>query len=91
MLRMVMVKKGRIFRSRIELTVAHCKNLEYACTLGWSSDIFLISQNRSSSQRSGMILEVQIQISGARRPPAHARQSYHFQKTPGGPHMNILL
>ena len=26
-----MVKKGRIFRSRIELTVAHCKNLAYAC------------------------------------------------------------
>ena len=30
-------------------------------------NFFLIGQNRSTSQRSGMILEVQIQIFGARR------------------------
>ena len=32
------------------------------CTVWWSVEIFLIGQNRSTNQRSGMILEVQIQI-----------------------------
>ena len=35
------------------------------CTVWWSVEIFLIGQNRSTNQRSGMILEVQIQIFGA--------------------------
>ena len=34
--------------------------------LGWSVEFFLIGLNRSSSQRSGMILEVQIQSFSAR-------------------------
>ena len=45
---------------------------------------FFISQNRSTNQRSGMILEVQIQIFGTRA-PAHARRGFHFQKIAGGP------
>ena len=32
------------------------------CTEGWSVEIFLIGQNMSSNERSGMILEVQIKI-----------------------------
>ena len=60
------------------------------CTFGWSVDIFLISQNRSTKQRSGMILEVQIQIFGTRA-PLHACQSFHFQKIPWGQNINIIF
>ena len=35
-------------------------------TVVWSVEIFLVGQNRSSKQRSGMILEVQIQNFGTR-------------------------
>ena len=43
------------------------------CPVGWKMEIFLIGQNRSTNQRSGMILpvEVQIQIFGA-----HAKFSF---------------
>ena len=59
------------------------------CRVGWSVEIFLIGQNRSTNQRSGMILEVQIQIFGARA-RAHSHQSFHFQKIPGGPNISIF-
>ena len=54
-------------------------------TLGWSVEFFLIGQNRSSNQRSGIILEVQIRSFGAR-----ARQSFRFQKIPGALIINIF-
>ena len=44
-----------------------CKSTLSCCTVGWSVEFFFIRQNRSSNQRSGMILEVQIQNFGARR------------------------
>ena len=47
----------------------------------WSVEIFLIGQNRSSK-----ILEVQFQNLGAR-----SRQSFHFQKIPGHPNINIFF
>ena len=50
-------------------------------TVGWSVEIFLIGQNRSAIQRSGMILEVQIHIFGA-----HYRMRikvFIFKKFPG--------
>ena len=46
---------------------------------------FLIRQNRSSNQRSSIILEVQLQNS------AQGRQSYHFQKIPRGPNINLFF
>ena len=49
-------------------------------------EFFLIDRNRSTNQRSGMILEMQIQIFAA-----HARQIFHFQKIPGGPKFFIFL
>ena len=54
------------------------------CTVGWSVEFFLIGQNRSTNQRSDMIFEVQIQSFGA-------RQSFHFQKIPGGLNINIFF
>ena len=59
----------------------------------WAWKFFLIRQNRSTNQRSVMILEVQIQIFGEHAPcaPAHARQSFHFQKIPEGPNINHFL
>ena len=47
-------------------------------------NFFLIGQNRLTNQRSGMILEVQIRSFGA-------RQSFHFQKIPGGLNINIFF
>ena len=52
-------------------------------TVGWSVEIFFISQNRSTNQRSGMFSEVQIQIFAK-------RASFHFQIIPGGPNINIF-
>ena len=52
-------------------------------TVGWS-DLFLIWQKTALNQRSGIILEVQIQIFGA-------RQSFHFFKISGGLNINIFL
>ena len=52
------------------------------CLLGWTVEMFLIGQNRSTNQRSRMILEVQIQNFGV-------RQSFHFRKIPGG--LNITI
>ena len=49
-------------------------------------EFFLIDRNRSTNQRSGMILEMQIQIFAA-----HARQIFHFQKIPGGPKNYIFF
>ena len=46
----------------------------------------LLGQNRSSNQRSRMILEFQIHNFGA---PACAA-SFHFQKIPGGPNINTF-
>ena len=39
----------------------------------WSVEFFFIGQNRSSNQRSGMILEAVQE---------HTRQSFHFLKVP---------
>ena len=50
-----------------------------SCTVGWSVEFFFHRQNRSTSQRSGMSLEVQIRSLDA-RVPVQARQSFHFQK-----------
>ena len=44
----------------------------------------LIGQNRSTNQRSGMILEAQIQIFEARK-----RKSFHLKKNPRVPNINI--
>ena len=52
------------------------------CTVGWSVEIFLIEQNRSTNQRAGMILEVQIQNFGERA-PVRTHQSFHFKKFQG--------
>ena len=57
--------------------------------VGWSVDIFFIGQSKSTNQRSGMILEVKIQIFGMHE-PVHARQSFRFQKISGGPNINIF-
>ena len=48
---------------------------------------FLIWQKAALNQRSGMILEVQTQNFGRTR----GRQSFHFQKIPGGLNINIFL
>ena len=69
-------------------TVHTPKLCNIQCTVGWSVDFFLIGQNRSTNQRSGMILEVQIQIFWACA-PAQERQSLHFPKIQGGP--NIII
>ena len=63
------------------------------CTLGWSVEFFFFGQNRSSNQRLGMILEVQIRSFGtsAWRAQAHACQSFHFQKIPVGLNINFFL
>ena len=56
-------------------------------TVGYGGvEFILIGQNRSSNQRSRMVLEVQIRSFGA-----HVGQSFHFQKIPGGPNINIFL
>ena len=51
-------------------------------------NFFLIGQNGSSNQRSGLILEVS--ISKFCSLPSHARQSFHFEKILGGPNINIF-
>ena len=50
---------------------------------------FFISQNRSTNQRSGMILDIQIQIFGACQ-GMHVKV-FIFKKIPGGPNINIVL
>ena len=52
-------------------------------------EFFFIGQNRSSNQRSGMILEIQIQISACA--PAHGHQNYHLKEIPGGLNINIFV
>ena len=55
--------------SSILSTLLHergCVQKTFIYTEGWSVEFFFIGQNRSSNQRSGMILEVQIQNFGAR-------------------------
>ena len=47
----------------LTLEIEQCHRI--TVLIGWSVEIFLIGQNRSTNQRSGMILEVQIQIFGA--------------------------
>ena len=51
----------------------------------WSVEFLLIGQNRSSNQRSGMILEVQFQNFGA------GVKVFIFKKIPGGPNINFFL
>ena len=55
-----------------------------SCAVRWSVEFFLIGQKRSTNERSGMILEVQIQYFGSRR------SKFSFQKIPGGLNINIL-
>ena len=50
--------------------------------------IFLIGQKTALNQRSGIVLEVQIQIFGAR--VAQTRQSFHFLKIQGSLNINIF-
>ena len=50
---------------------------------------FLIRQKMALNQRSGVILEVQIQNFGALAP--ETRHSFHFQKIPRGLNINIFL
>ena len=66
--------------------------MQYTVYLGGVWKFFLIGRNRSTNQKSGMILEVQIQNLGERAcgASAHARQSFHFQKMPGGLNINIF-
>ena len=45
--------------------------------------LYMYSRVECGQNRSGMILEVQIQNFGARRAQVHAGQSFHFQKIPG--------
>ena len=74
-----------VWKSFIQKTT--CTNVyrlgRRAPALGWSEDIFFIGQNRSSNQRSGMILEVQIQNFSA-------SQNFHFQQIPGGLNIDIF-
>ena len=51
------------------------KSAIFAARQGGVQNFFWVGQNRSSNQRSGMILGVQFQNFGA-------RQSFHFQKIP---------
>ena len=55
--------KGQDCKNRITIVPPRHTFVYYR--LGWSVEIFGIGQNRSTNQRSGMILEVQIQIFGA--------------------------
>ena len=54
------------------------------CALGWSDFWLFIWQKTALNQRSGQILEVQIQI-------FDAQKSFNFQKNPGGLNINIFL
>ena len=56
------------------------------CAIGWSVDDFFWSgQNRSTNQRSGMILELKNQRTGARA------LKFSFSKIPGGLKINIFM
>ena len=54
------------------------------CVLGWS-DFFLVWQKTALNQRSGMILEVQIQIFST------CTAKFSFKKIPVGLNINIFL
>ena len=74
-----------------ELSILICDNF-WVCNyiysiLGWNGEFILIGQNRSSNQRSGMILKVQIRSFSA---PVHTHQSFNFQKILGGLNINIF-
>ena len=58
--------------------------LNKAYVVGWSVEFFFLGQNRSSNQRSGMILEVQIQNFGA----GACALKLSFWKNPGGLNIN---
>ena len=51
--------------------------------VGWSVDFFLIGQNRSGNQRSGMSLEVQIQNFGDARAGARKSKVFIFKQFQG--------
>ena len=58
------------------------------CTVGWSVEFFLIGKNRSSNQRSGMIIEVQFQTYST---CANERTSkFLFSKIPRGANIDIF-
>ena len=60
--------------------------------VGWSVEFFLIGQNRSSNQRSGMFLKVQIRSFHERAARIGAwALKFSFSKNPGGPNINIFL
>ena len=60
------------------------------CLIGWSDFYFFDRTEDALNQRSGLILEVQIEIFSSRRATAHAQQSFHFEKIPGGLNINIF-
>ena len=71
-------KEDSIFSSTRNLTSALSSRVECG-NFFWSP-----RTGRSTNQRSGMILKSKSKFS------AHAHQSFHFQKIPGGPNMNIF-